>query len=662
VRSAPRGAVLVCLFVLALSASAFADIVYLTNGTKVEGEVTDLGDSIRVRRTSGITVVYPKSMVLRIERRSSDASEYRKRSGAVEPDDAKGLLGLARWCREKGLKTEAEAAYREVLGIASPLYREAKWEFAKLLEGTDRLMEAWTLYEELGAEARDKAVSMRARLDQRRDGIFYRAKELLAGRKYREALSALVQAYQCSPRGDASQAGAVTEADLLGKLIETRRLYAGLFATSRLTVRPCAVCSAASTVTCPTCKGEGKVRREFIVMDPREGMKKVRKLVTCETCRGAKKVRCTSCKGLSANVEGLEGLLKTTLRSLADRAFEGTASSPGTGIRRLNRWIVRNRIPFGEGAASYAKSKPLRKLLKGVPPSAEEIAAVKGAWGGADPEARGNFLACYGLELAKLLSLLPRSALERDAADQLAPPAAAEAVNAVLVSALPHEYGGRAFRIPGIWKGVSGDEEGAVRVGVNVDTGGPHALYPFLWKPAAKAIHERLGRELGLSGFERRAGQYPYAELEEAIAKLEPGDRVELAGRFYCDERPAPEWCFEVWRVALRPDEEIEKAVALLSKRVTFRFEDTPLGAGIEMLSELAGVRMALDVPEGLEINVAARVRRKPLGRALNEILQPFELSWAFVGGGLRITARASERERERAAMIMNLLPPAEPD
>ena len=60
---------------LAVCGAARADLVYLTDGTVVEGEVTYAGDTVRVRRTSGITVTYPRYRVRKVEKSVSAAGE-----------------------------------------------------------------------------------------------------------------------------------------------------------------------------------------------------------------------------------------------------------------------------------------------------------------------------------------------------------------------------------------------------------------------------------------------------------------------------------------------------------------------------------------------------------------------------------------------------------
>ncbi|MHC4252060.1 MAG: hypothetical protein ACYS9X_23320, partial [Planctomycetota bacterium] len=553
---APRTALVACALVLALAGWARADIVYLTNGQKIEGEVTDLGDSIRVRKTSGITVVYPKSKVLKIVRQASAAEEYRKRREAVESDDAKGLLGLARWCAKGGLVTEADAAFREVLGIASPVYREAKREFAALLAKQGRLKEALALYEQLGADAKGQARSTRGRLERQRTIVFREAEERLGRREYRDAVASLERAFALTPPSGDSGKSTLTEAEVLARLSQARKLLADTFASSRLTIEPCTTCEAGGAVPCGTCKGKGQVQREFVTMSPRGGVRRIMKWVRCDRCRGGKKVRCGSCRGVSADVEDLEGNLRNSLRLLSDRAFASMASSVSSGVQRMNAWVLKNPILITDGSPPYAKSREMRDAIKSVPPSRQELAALKGPWKGADAQTRANFLVCYGLELAKLVASVPQSALKPDRKRPPVPLEEAVVGNASLVSAFPEKHSGGAFRVAGIWKGAPEAPEGSLFLPVEIETDGPHSLRPFLWRPEAKAVHENLGVALGLKEMSARASGYPYAELAKATGLRSEGDRVELTGRFYYDDKPVPDWRFEVWAVSLRPDEE----------------------------------------------------------------------------------------------------------
>jgi len=342
---------------------------------------------------------------------------------------------------------------------------------------------------------------------------------------------------------------------------------------------------------------------------------------------------------------------------MADRAFAGIRSSVSSGIQRMNSAVLKTPLLIGEGSPSYAKSRAMRDAMKSIPPSKKDLAALKRPWEGADAQARGNFLSCYALELAKLVAMIPQSALKPDRKRPPVPLEEAVAGDASLSSAFPERNSGGAFRVAGVWKGTAKVPEGALIVPVEIETAGPHSLRPFVWRPAAKSVHENLGKALGLKEMTARAEGYPYEKLAGLTGPLAEGDRVELTGRFYYDDKPVPDWRFEVWGVAPRLDEETERAVALLSQKVAFRFRDTPLAAGLGMISDLTGVEIDCDVPAELALKVSARARGVALGRALGKMLAPLELHWILADGRVKVTARASGADRERAARILKLLP-----
>jgi len=677
-RPARWRATLAGAFALALAAlfplPAAADIVYLDDGTTVEGEVTDLGDRVVVRKTSGISVTYEKWRVKRIERRASAAEDYRKQKEAVGWDDAKGLLGLARWCMKKGLEVEAERAYRDTLWIASPVYRQAKKELAGFLEKEDRLKEALVLYTELGPKVAERAKVVRGKLDERRADVYQKGSKLLTDEKYREALVALERAYNLTPpdprasgsgqltarsgSSGGSKPGVVTEADIVAMLVAARGLHADSLKKVRVSLSDCTSCKALSTVKCSKCRGKGKVLREVWSMTP-DGMRRQRKWLTCETCRGATIVRCSKCSGVSVDLKTMDRSTRGVLRMLAERAFSNVRTTPDRAIDRMNRWLASHPFAFAGGEPSYAKSRSLRGAFVAIPPSAAELKVLKSRWTGAGADVRGNFLACYGLELAKSLAFVPQSARADDVRDDAAALFSAETVDASLVSAFPAKHSGAALRIVGRWKGSSKGAAGAPRVDIDFEAAGPVNLRPFFWKPAARSFHKRVGDALGLKGMSSRALAYPYGEIGSSAAERRGGDRVELLGRLYYDGSPAPDWRFEVWRMSLRPDEETERAVSLLSRKVTFRFGETPLDAAVGMLADLTGVPIDLDLPGGVALTVSGRARRAPLGRALTDLLGKRELYWTYAKGRVKGTSRISAEDRARVAAILKLLAPS---
>lgn len=113
-----------------------ADEIELSSGTVVEGKTEDLGDAVRVTR-SGSSVVYPKSMIVRITPKKTAEELYLEQTKALKGDDVPGRLKLAKWCLDRKMSKEAVEEYRRILQ-ASPDHEEAR-----LGAGYRRLGDAW---------------------------------------------------------------------------------------------------------------------------------------------------------------------------------------------------------------------------------------------------------------------------------------------------------------------------------------------------------------------------------------------------------------------------------------------------------------------------------------------------------------------------------------
>lgn len=105
---------LAALFFFLAVASLEADIVHLTNGRTLEGEVTYQGDRVVVKTDFG-SVTLRREEVLRVEHVATPEEEYEQRASALAPEDTEGHYQLALWCRDQGLKGQAAAEARAVL-------------------------------------------------------------------------------------------------------------------------------------------------------------------------------------------------------------------------------------------------------------------------------------------------------------------------------------------------------------------------------------------------------------------------------------------------------------------------------------------------------------------------------------------------------------------
>jgi hypothetical protein len=104
--------------------AAAADEVVLKNGHIVEGKVEVVGDEVRITKGKS-SVTYPSSMVREIRYRPTREEEFESRRRKLEEGDLAGLLDLARWCSENGLKEQSAEQYSRVLRI-DPSHEEAR--------------------------------------------------------------------------------------------------------------------------------------------------------------------------------------------------------------------------------------------------------------------------------------------------------------------------------------------------------------------------------------------------------------------------------------------------------------------------------------------------------------------------------------------------------
>ncbi len=130
------------LLLLLVTSPIHADEVELKNGNVLQGKVTDLGDTIRLTR-NGSSMVIPKSQIHEIRPGKTEEERYREKAEALSKNDLEGHLTLARWCKERHLKNQAEEAYRTILDI-DPDHKEARTAL-----GYQKVEGEWKTFEEI---------------------------------------------------------------------------------------------------------------------------------------------------------------------------------------------------------------------------------------------------------------------------------------------------------------------------------------------------------------------------------------------------------------------------------------------------------------------------------------------------------------------------------
>ena len=99
-----------------------ADEVFLSDGRVVEGDVTELGDKIKVSGPLG-AVYFEKTAVSQIRRGPTRRQRYADME-AVAGGDAASHFAIAEWCEKKGLQKEMKTELEHALA-RDPNHREA---------------------------------------------------------------------------------------------------------------------------------------------------------------------------------------------------------------------------------------------------------------------------------------------------------------------------------------------------------------------------------------------------------------------------------------------------------------------------------------------------------------------------------------------------------
>lgn len=105
------------LVLLALPLPASADEVLLRGGGRVVGVVVEESAERIVLETGPGRVALRKANVASVKRTSSDLGEWSERARRLAATDVDGWLTLGLWAQERGLETQARAAFQRVLAL-----------------------------------------------------------------------------------------------------------------------------------------------------------------------------------------------------------------------------------------------------------------------------------------------------------------------------------------------------------------------------------------------------------------------------------------------------------------------------------------------------------------------------------------------------------------
>ncbi len=112
-----RALVLALVSVLVLPALASADVIHLTNGRTMEGQVLKTKKGMIHLKVPGGRLMIPANTVKRVERRKTPQEEYAKRARRVNTSDPAQLRTLAHWASGRGLGEQAMQLRAQAKGL-----------------------------------------------------------------------------------------------------------------------------------------------------------------------------------------------------------------------------------------------------------------------------------------------------------------------------------------------------------------------------------------------------------------------------------------------------------------------------------------------------------------------------------------------------------------
>lgn len=176
----------------------------------------------------------------------------------------------------------------------------------------------------------------------------------------------------------------------------------------------------------------------------------------------------------------------------------------------------------------------------------------------------------------------------------------------------------------------------------------PSGLAFYAWKPQSESICGVLVDILGSKTIARRSLCYDYG-LADKVKGLK-GQRVRVRGLFHRCPLSLPTARVEVWQVEVRPDEQMEMMLATGRKKVTFRFDGTPLKDALALLSALTRVPIRTELPPDAELQVTISARKEPLAVAVDMLARAAKVPWGFDGKGM-VVGRAGDAERTKKVL-----------
>jgi len=130
-------------FCLLVTVALMGDTVITTDGRVLKGKITEETEDIVRLKTPLGEIVVRRDEIEEIRKEEDVKEQFKRRCASLAPDDAEEHYRLAQWCKQNGLKEEAEKMLRKTIEI-DPDHEKARKEL-----GQTKINGKWVSEEEM---------------------------------------------------------------------------------------------------------------------------------------------------------------------------------------------------------------------------------------------------------------------------------------------------------------------------------------------------------------------------------------------------------------------------------------------------------------------------------------------------------------------------------
>ncbi|MCZ6689402.1 MAG: hypothetical protein O7H41_07360 [Planctomycetota bacterium] len=313
----------------------------------------------------------------------------------------------------------------------------------------------------------------------------------------------------------------------------------------------------ASFMTCPTCKGSGKVQKTRwvrVISGRRSGVGRRKQTYwdRCDKCHGNKRIVCRTCAGLTSILEGMTKREKKGIAALRDKLWGKemlVEADLSTALKKVEKFVVRKKLGFlSHLDAPYYGSMDIRRAMAAPPlSSALPSADADARWASALGEEKMNFLLSWAVEFTNILGRV--SFVNHPGARKaLSSGSPAKAGDALLgpeeVGAFAEDLSPKFIRVRGKFLDIGEDPDNPYLLRLEIQSRFAHVLEFYVWKEGAQRSLEGLAGLYGMTFLKDLVLEYDFRT--EQKARLLDADRlVTMVGRVI----PGAPIRVEIWAI-----------------------------------------------------------------------------------------------------------------